>query len=461
MFERLSTTNMVHLLRRTPDATHSFTRRDWTQVRLRLQGEISFLPVSLSSDAAVLYWMSSKRMAVCEDETDAKYQQQMFRFVGSLTVVHEKREGWPSAKQDLIALFNHKDPKYVFRFLHNVMSCMVLPRTPALDWVPGALRTALAGNEKMLYSLSFAVAEYLTASPPAPNASLAGTCLHILNAVPSFQPLLQAQTSLRALGVYLNSVYKCLPLLLEHGPVQEVMQWVGGIVDLVCTEGVPCKHSIELANALYGNPKSVCSVLGVLHLLDNLKASLPCGSFMRTLAASIHDASREGGERFCEHFPSRTRRSVWGTEQEVLRLEEEVLLFCSRTQSSKMWNRLSNDEWHHHDDETLRSHISRCIDEYILICERAQTMEDLYRLETKYPVLLTSLYTMTKARLLAKHDDEAATCPITQEVISNPVTVHGTLFEKRAIFKWLHSSTTHPLTRKHVSVEDIVEVYPQ
>lgn len=53
---------------------------------------------------------------------------------------------------------------------------------------------------------------------------------------------------------------------------------------------------------------------------------------------------------------------------------------------------------------------------------------------------------------------EAFTCPITQELIKDPVTSkYGHLFEKAAIYEWIAKNHSCPMTNKPLEVTDLFE----
>ena len=55
---------------------------------------------------------------------------------------------------------------------------------------------------------------------------------------------------------------------------------------------------------------------------------------------------------------------------------------------------------------------------------------------------------------------EAFVCPITQEIMQDPViTPHGMSFDRKAIIDWLCKDQTCPLTKKPLKKEDLITNY--
>ena len=48
-------------------------------------------------------------------------------------------------------------------------------------------------------------------------------------------------------------------------------------------------------------------------------------------------------------------------------------------------------------------------------------------------------------------------CPITNEIMRNPLmSIHGYNFERNAIFEWLESNSTCPLSRRELSISKLI-----
>lgn len=56
-----------------------------------------------------------------------------------------------------------------------------------------------------------------------------------------------------------------------------------------------------------------------------------------------------------------------------------------------------------------------------------------------------------------KKVDDIFKCPITKELLLDPVTLHGFVFERYAITEWLKKDKSHPFTRKYASTNHIAE----
>ena len=53
--------------------------------------------------------------------------------------------------------------------------------------------------------------------------------------------------------------------------------------------------------------------------------------------------------------------------------------------------------------------------------------------------------------------DDIFKCPITHDLLMDPVTLHGFVFERHTITKWLKKEKCHPFTRKYASINHIAE----
>ena len=63
----------------------------------------------------------------------------------------------------------------------------------------------------------------------------------------------------------------------------------------------------------------------------------------------------------------------------------------------------------------------------------------------------------TSSYPLIKKVDDIFKCQITQELLLDPVTLHGFVFERHIITKWLKKKKSHPFTRKYASTNHIAE----
>jgi len=63
----------------------------------------------------------------------------------------------------------------------------------------------------------------------------------------------------------------------------------------------------------------------------------------------------------------------------------------------------------------------------------------------------------TSSYPLIKKVDDIFKCQITQELLLDPVTLHGFVFERHIITKWLKKKKSHPFTRRYASTNHIAE----
>jgi len=235
------------------------------------------------------------------------------------------------------------------------------------------------------------------------------------------------------------------------------LRWAFGLARAATRER---SFAIALANTLFDMAESKLAMLTLVHLIASMPHSLPSECMAERMREVVLDGDDEAFKaELCALLPPRHVRQVWGDW--MARLEPELFRVATRQRGSgaRAWQALARDSQllPAMEREGARAWPTAARARYARACDEARDVADLRELLVWNPVLDHDALERARARVLGAlpADEVPSCCPITLDPVIVPCVIDGHAFERAAIFRWLHTTATHPMTRAAVEITDL------